>query len=498
MIFNKIKNKTNSLKRKNLFKSSASALLILMLFLTTVQPVAADESESTYQGNFQITCKFPGKVIEAGETIKYDLTISNIAGTDYAKKIRVDTFKGEEDWEFKFLSGDVEIDRIALSKGQSETIQLEVKTAGDTPVDTYQFRVSIDDAKIWLYVIIDKTHAGEDGVLKLEVVNEQGEKIKGAKVSAFLKRSSSPETSVYSTADGQVRTELDQGTYRLVIEKDGYLTREKDDVRIQSGYTEDVGTLMLERKNYGLDIDVKAPVVTAPIGDKPLFEIKLSNVGKSDDSFMLSYEDMPDGWYGRYKETSDSKSELSEVFIRAGEDKTVFFEVIPPYSVTKGDYEFSSSIKSSDGSVYETGLKSTIKGSSDLQVFSDKYLYEVTKGDTIEIPVKILNNGNGIALTNIKVEVSTPDGWKVTTSPETIPGISPGEREVVTLKVVPPSNIAASEYKITVKVLSDQEEVSDSIRVVVKESSLIGVLGIIMIIIVAGGVFYMYRKHERR
>ncbi|MBN2735076.1 MAG: carboxypeptidase regulatory-like domain-containing protein [Methanomicrobiaceae archaeon] len=479
-----------------ILKNLASTVLILMLIFTASQSVMA--SESAEPGNFKIYCKYPGKVIEAGETIKYDLIIKNIGGTDTPHKLRVDTFKGEDDWEFKFLSGETEIDRISLAQGESETIQLEVKTAGDTPVDTYQFRISLDDGRMWLYAIVDKTYAGEDGVLKLQVVNEQGEKIKGAKVSAFLDKSTVADAVVFSTSDGQVRTELDQGIYRLLIEKDGYLSREKDEVRIQSGYTEDVGTLMLERKNYGLDIDVKAPIVTAPIGQKPLFEIKLSNVGKSDDSFSLFYENMPDGWYGRYKETAESKSELSEVFIRAGEDKTVFFEVIPPYSVTKGDYTLDSVVESSDGSSYDTELKATIKGSSDLQVFSDKYLYEVTKGDTIEIPVKVLNNGNGVALTNIKVEVSTPEGWKVTTAPETVPGIAPGERETVTLKVVPPSNIAASEYKITVKVISDQEEESDSIRVVVKESSLIGIFGIIMMLLVAGGVYYMYRKYERR
>ncbi|MDD3407382.1 MAG: NEW3 domain-containing protein [Methanomicrobium sp.] len=482
--------------KQGFFKPLSCMLLILALFLACVQPVSADDSATT--GNFKISCKYPGKVIDAGETIKYSLVVKNTGGTDYPKKLRVDTFKGQEDWEFKFLAGDIEIDRIALAPGESETISLEVKTAGDTPVDTYQFRVSIDDGRIWLYAVIEKTYSGEDGVLKLEVVNEQGEKIKGAKVSAFTGKNTVADAIVFSTSDGQVRTELDQGIYSLLIEKDGYLPREKDDVRIQSGYTEDAGTLMLERKNYGLDIDVKAPVVTAPIGQKPLFELKLSNVGKSDDSFKLSYQNMPDGWYGRYKEAADSKSEISEVFIRAGDDKTIFFEVIPPYSVTKDDYAFESVVSSSDGSLYESELKATIKGSSDLKVFSDKYLYEVTKGETIEIPVKILNDGNGIALTNVKVEVSTPDGWKTTITPESVPGIAPGNREVVTLKVVPPTNIAASEYKITVKVITDQEEVSDSIRIVVKESSLIGILGIIMMILVAGGVYYMYRKYERR
>ncbi len=482
-------------KETHIKKFKIFSILLLFIFAIITCPVIGASSESA---NMQITCKYPGQIIEAGEVVNFDLAIKNTGESSIPKKIRADTFKGQEDWEFRFLAGDKQIDRLALLPGESETIKLEVKTAGDTPPDTYQFRISIDDARLWLYIIIDKTHAGENGVLKLEVVNEQGEKIKGACVSAFINKNTIAAAKVFSTSDGQIRTEIRQGNYLLKIEKDGYIERSIDDVRVQSGYTNDVGTVMLERKNYGLDIDVKTPVLTSPIGQKPVYEMKLMNVGKSDDIFVLKYENMSLGWYARYRENTDSNGEISEVFIKAGDEKTVYMEVIPPYSVSKGDYSFNSVIGSSDNTNYTTELKATIRGSSDLQVFSDKYLYEMTKGDTIEVPVKILNNGNGVALTNVQVEVTAPEGWKVNSTPQTIPGISPGERHTVTLKVVPPSNIAASEYKITVKVISDQEEVSDSIRVVVKENSLIGIFGILMIILVAGGVYYMYRKYERR
>ncbi|MBP2133953.1 putative membrane protein [Methanomicrobium sp. W14] len=476
-------------------------LAALVLVSGIICPVAGSSDDSSSTGStsdIQISCRYPGQIVDAGENVTFSLTIKNNGGNSNSRRLRVDSFRGEENWKFKFMTGDQQIDRLSLPEGESETVNLEVKTAGDTPVDTYQIRVSMDDGSIWLYVIIDKTHAGENGVLKLEVVNEQGEDIKGAKVSAICNENTAFDTQVFSTSDGQVRTELDQGTYSLLVEKNGYLNRTIDDVNIQSGYTEDLEKVMLERKNYGLDIDVKTPVVTSPIGDKPLYEIKLMNVGKSDDTFTLSYSDMPDGWYARYKESSDANSEVSEVFIKAGDEKTVYMEVIPPYSVTKGSYEFNSDIISSDKTEYKTDLKATIKGSADLEVFSEKYLYEITKGDTVNIPIKILNNGNGVALTNVITNVTTPEGWKVTISPETIPAIEPGSKDTVTLKVVPPSNIAASEYKITVKITSDQNEVSDSIRVTVKENSMIGVFGIIMILIVAGGVYYMYRKYERR
>jgi uncharacterized membrane protein len=68
----------------------------------------------------------------------------------------------------------------------------------------------------------------------------------------------------------------------------------------------------------------------------------------------------------------------------------------------------------------------------------------------------------------------------------------------VQLRIVPPGNIVASEYKITVKVASDQTEVKDDFRVVVKEQSLVAVFGIALLLLIGGGVYYMFRKYSRR
>lgn len=454
--------------------------------------IAVSDSEL----NTHISCTYPGRIVEAGETVKFELKIKNNVGT-YPKRFHIDTFKGEEDWKFSFYSGENEIDRVAMQEEEEISVTFEIDTAGDTPVDTYPVRVRLDDGRIWLYITIEKSHAGESGVLKATVVDEQGEKIKGASISIINEKSGTPVKTVLTTADGQMRTEVGQGDYILRIESDGYRGTEKDGVSVKSGYTTEVGTIMLEKKNYGLKIDVKSPLVTASIGDKPVYEIDLSNVGKSDDVFELGVEGLPDGWYGRYKLAEDSTGSVSKLFIDSGTTKTVFLEIIPPYSVEKGDYLFNATIVSTDG-VYTEDLEAKITGSSNMVIFSEKYRYDITTGESADIPVTISNRGNGEALTNVRAEVSAPEGWNVRISPETVPSIQPGEKAIVYLKVTPPANIAASDYKISVKVVSDQEEETDEIRVIISESSLVGILGLILLIGACGGVCYFFRKHERR
>lgn len=470
-------------------------LIISGMIFSILVPQAVLAGEETTQ-NTVLSCVYPGRIVEAGEKVTFDLKIKNVAGT-YQKMLHIDTFKGEDDWKFHFYAGDNEIDRVAMGAGEEITIKFEIDTAGDTAVGTYPVRVRIDDARLWLYITIEKSHAGESGVLKATVVDEQGEKIEGASISIADERRGNIVNTVLTTADGEVRTEVGQGDYILYIDSDGYRSSQEDDVSIKSGYTTDVGTIMLEKKNYGLTIDVKSPLVSASIGNKPLYEIDLSNVGKSDDVFELGVEGLPDGWYGRYKSAADSSESISKLYIDSGTKKTVFLEIIPPYSVEKGDYSFNATVLSSDSS-YSEILDAKITGSSNMVVFSEKYRYEMTKGGSTEIPVTISNRGNGEALTNVRVEVSAPEGWNVKASPATVPSIMPGEKATVYLTVTPPANIAASDYKISVKVVSDQDEETDEIRVIINESSIVGILGLILLIGACGGVYYFFRKHERR
>ena len=94
--------------------------------------------------------------------------------------------------------------------------------------------------------------------------------------------------------------------------------------------------------------------------------------------------------------------------------------------------------------------------------------------------------------------VAAPDGWQAEITPKTISSIQPGEKQVISIRIVPPANIVASEYKITIRVSSDQTDKSDEFHIVVKEQSLAAVFGVLILVLVGGGVYYMFRKYKRR
>jgi len=474
----------------------AGLLLIAAVFLIIPQPAAAEltSSPETY---IVVTCGLPGQIIEAGETATFELEVTNY-GMENNKKVWYESFDSEKyDWDIRFMEGDTRVNKIWLPTNGSKTITLVVETSSDTPEGEYAVRVHIGDGWYWAYVTISETHKGEKGTLQLNVVDKDGEKIKGAKVTFVRNSDHMTVDQVMSSADGKVAADTEPGKYTLKIGRDGYKEVEKKNIQIKGGITTDAGTVMLEKSAFAAEITVNSPVLTTTADKKPRYEMTIRNIGKSDDTFRLGPGQLPQGWYVRYEAKTVPGTDISELFLKSGEEKALVVEAIPPHDVAVGDYPIPIVIDSS-ADTYTENLTAKIKGNYELKVYAEQYQYPVNKGDSLTFSIKLTNAGNAGTLTNVKTTISAPDGWNAEITPETIAGIPPGESADVKLRIVPPGNIVASEYKITVKVASDQTEVKDDFRVVVKEQSLVAVFGIALLVLISGGVYYMFRKYSRR
>jgi len=474
-------------------KRTMTALLVAFMLVSAVLLATAATSGA---GQVTILCDFPGQVIEAGETATFTLSVSNSGSSDPIK-LWAERYVGSSTWETRFVDGQTEVNRVAIPSGDKRSVTFEVETAADTPIGTYPVKTHIGDGSLWLYVTISETHTGELGTLKLLVTDKDGEKIKGATVAIYEENEDEPFDQVMTTADGVISTGLPQGVYALAVSKPGYSTAEKTGVKVKCGITTDAGTVMLDKSSYAAEVTVTSALITTPSGENPTFEIKIANIGRADDTYRLTTGVLPEGWYARYKEKTTSSSDLSEMFIPEGEEKTLYLEAIPPYGTKVGSFSLQAIIESSSGA-YTEDLTAKISGSYEMKLSAERYRYEAGMGETVEFEVTVANIGDAGALTGIALEVSAPDGWKATVTPANITSLQPGESETVNVKVVPPSSIVASEYKITVKAVCDQGEQSDEFRIVVKEQSFAAIAGLLLLGAIAGGVWYYFRKYQRR
>ena len=470
-------------------------IALVLGIVVFLQPVIAIDSSPN--SDMLIQCEVPGKVIEAGETVSFDLVVSN-NGPEIYRKLWYETFDGNRyRWKMKFMDDSNEIYKLAINKGATKNITFITETSSDTPPGEYTVRLHVGDGWYWLYLTISKSHAGEKGTLELKVVDTEGEKVKGAIIELVPEKGLTPQTRLMSAADGSVSALVADGKYTMKISKVGYLSYEKKDVTIKGGITTKAGTMMLEKSLFAADLVIKSPAITTSIGKNPLYQMVIRNIGKSDDTYRLASAGTPEGWYVRFHESGADGSDISDIYLKSGDDKTLDVEAIPPYGVQADDYNFSVSAESSD-MVYNQNLSVKIRGNYDMKLYAEKYRYEANKGESVTFPVTVANGGNAGALTNVKIEVEAPDGWKAEITPKTVASIQPEEKSVITIKVVPPANIVASEYKITVKVTSDQTEESDEFHILVKEQSMVAVFGVLVLVLVGGGVYYMFRKYKRR
>lgn len=468
-------------------------IVILFLFFLPLffLPLATAQM---VEKRIEIRCDFPAQKIEAGDTAVFELTLINNDKTA-TYNLRYWAYREAKEWDIKFEDGDKEVYKVLIPEGGSKTVTLAVETPGDAKVGESPIHVDIGDGSITLYVKITETHKGEKGTLELTVVDKDGEKVKGATVSAYI--SGTPIDQMMTTAEGEVSIELPKGTYNVVIEKAGYKSEEEREVKIRIGRTTDLGIIPLEKELFFADVSVKSPSKTVMVGKNPAYEFEIKNVGKCDDTYRLIFQGLPDRWYARYKESAAGTEEIAAIFIKSGDAKTLYLEFVPPYNVETGEYDFTSIVESSTRS-YERNLTLKMRGSYDMRVYSSRYRYEVNKGDTVSFDVSVSNRGSGGSLTNISVGVSASEGWSADVTPKSVASLKPGDRRTFTIKVVPPADIVASDYKLSVKVESEQVEKEDEFIIELKEQSNIAIYGVVILVAVIFGLWYMFRKYGRR
>jgi len=442
----------------------------------------------------EIRCDFPGEMIEAGDTATFDLAVTN-GGETGTCLLNYWTYRGTDGWKIRFEDNDRDVYRMLIPAGETKTVRLVVETAGHAAAGEYPIRVGIGEGTIWVYVQITKTHSGETGTLEGTVVDKEGNVVKGADVGLY--DDDTRVEGMLTTAEGKVSIGAPMGTYTVRVTKPGYREWEKEEVEVRIGQTSDLGIVPLEKENFFAELRVKSPAKVVAIGANPQYEMSLKNAGRNDDTYALSVQGLAEQWYARFRESKEATEEVSEIYIPSGEEKTLYLDLIPPYSVAVGEYNVTVVIDSS-ARQYEENLTLRLRGSYDMRTYAKSYRHEINRGDTLTFDMTVSNAGTGGTLTNIGINMSAPEGWRVTVDPASVASLDPGERATMQVTVVPPADIVAGEYKVVAAENSDQAEVEDEYRIVATEQSYVAVLGLLVMVGVAAGLWYMFRKYGRR
>lgn len=200
------------------------------------------------------------------------------------------------------------------------------------------------------------------------------------------------------------------------------------------------------------------PGVTIKPGGTSTFTLYITNTGSEEATVELEAEDLPEGWEGRFK---GSSNEVSMVHVGAHQEKedspSLSYSLTVPEDTKEDTYTIS--LRAKGGDIDEL-LPLTVKVNAEEKKigagdFSTDYAQQEGVAGTKFSYTTTLTNNSGENMTYSLSAEGAPEGWSVTFTPSdastatsSVP-VDAGASSTIKAAVVPAQNVTAGEYPIT-------------------------------------------------
>ena len=208
------------------------------------------------------------------------------------------------------------------------------------------------------------------------------------------------------------------------------------------------------------------PGVTVKPGGTSTFTLYITNTGSEETTVSLSAKDLPDGWEGRFK---GSSNEVSMVHVGACQTKedspSLSYSLTVPEDTKEDTYTITLNANGGD---LDEDLALTVKvdaeekkiGAGD---FTTDYAQQEGVAGTKFSYTTTLTNNNSENQTYSLSAAGVPEGWTVTFTPSdatsatsAVP-VDAGGSSTIKAAVTPAQNVTAGEYPVTLVAASAEE-----------------------------------------
>lgn len=278
----------------------------------------------------------------------------------------------------------------------------------------------------------------------------------------------------------QVPFKVNKGTYRFYISA--------------GGSTLPITVIISEQGTYKTGLTTDQPNMEGAANSTFTFNASLRNQTAEDQVYALNAS-APPGWNIAFK--ADYK-QVSSVKVEANKTQDLTIEVDPPDQIKAGIYKIPV-MAGSKGTSAKLELEVSITGSYNIELTTPSGLLStsVTAGDEKRITLEVKNTGSA-DLKNIELKSSAPANWEVTFDPAKIENLPSGKTAQVTAMIKADKKAIAGDYVTELTASTPEKSSTASIRVAVETSLLWGWLGILIILIAIGGVYYLFKTYGRR
>ena len=224
------------------------------------------------------------------------------------------------------------------------------------------------------------------------------------------------------------------------------------------------------------------------------YTVTLRNALPGETTFALSVVGPP-GWDVSAHPTAEQRA--TTVTVEGGGTATIRVTADPPDDVTAGTYPIVLTV-SGGGREATAELAAQVTGTVDMALTTpdERLNADGTAGGQTRLPLVVINNGSA-PLTGVTFSASPPSGWEVTFEPESV-DVDARSTATVTALITPSDEAVAGDYMVTLTAQVEGQRTSVDIRYTVETSRWWGLVGILIIVAVAAGLWYVFRVYGRR
>lgn len=226
------------------------------------------------------------------------------------------------------------------------------------------------------------------------------------------------------------------------------------------------------------------------------FDATIVNNSASEQTYTFS-TDAPSGWTVSYQPSGDS-TQVSSLAVGARSSQGVTITVTPPSGVEAGSYDISCAAVSASDTL-STDLSVVITGSYSLEMSTPGGLLsaDIEGGKSTDLTLTLTNTSN-TDLQNVNLTSSAPDGWTVEFSQSTVELLEAGATAEVTATVTASEDALSGDYVVTMTASNSEASDTAEFRMSVQTSTVWGVVGVALILVVIGGLAWVFHKYGRR
>ncbi|OJY91891.1 MAG: hypothetical protein BGP14_23475 [Sphingobacteriales bacterium 44-15] len=234
--------------------------------------------------------------------------------------------------------------------------------------------------------------------------------------------------------------------------------------------------------------------IEAAVKDPFRYSTSLHNGSGHTDIYELK-ADAPDGWIKTFRTEG---TQVAAVKLDSGKTQEISVEITAAPEAKPGKYNIPVSAIS-NGDTLRVELEAVVKGNYGLELTTPtgRLSDDITEGRSKQVQLVVKNTGT-LPLDAVEFSSQTPTQWSATFEPSKIERLDPGQTMDIKATLSVPDKTIAGDYVTTLTARNSSTTSNAVFRMTVKTSLLSGWLGILVILLALGIVYYLIRKYGRR